>query len=100
MLDAPGDPQQVATAYEQGFKDQGWSAPSGDVGMSPGGGFQGSTPPVSKLLCKGESAYRQKALATAESEAPPADAGKSDKKADPLTSLPSEIPPGLFLDEK
>ena len=64
VVDAPGDPQQVATAYEQGFKDQGWSSPSGDVGMSGGGGFQGSTPPVSKLLCKGESAYLSVSVAT------------------------------------
>ena len=64
VIDAPGDPQQVATAYEQGFKDQGWGAPSGDVGVSGGGGFQGSTPPVSKLLCKGESAYLSVSVAT------------------------------------
>ena len=64
VVDAPGDPQQVATAYEQGFKDQGWSAPSGDVGVSVGGGFQGSIPPISKLLCKGESAYLSVSVAT------------------------------------
>lgn len=66
VIDAPGDPQQVATVYEQGFKDQGWSAPSADAGMSVsgGGGFQGSTPPVSKLLCKGESAYLSVSVAT------------------------------------
>lgn len=56
VIDAPGDPQQVATAYEQGFKDQGWTAPSGDLGVSVPGGFQASTPPVSKLLCKGDRA--------------------------------------------
>ena len=64
VVDAPGDPQQVATAYEQGFKDQGWSAPSGDRAVPVGGGFQGSTPPVSKLLCKGESAYLSVTVAT------------------------------------
>jgi hypothetical protein len=64
VVDAPGDPQQVATAYEQGFKDQGWSAPSGDVGVSVAGGFQGATPPVSKLLCKGDSAYLSVSVAT------------------------------------
>ena len=65
VVDVPGDPQQVATAYEQGFKDQGWSAPSGDVGgANPAGGFQGAAPPVSKLLCKGESAYLSVSVAT------------------------------------
>jgi hypothetical protein len=57
VLDAPGDTQRVATAYEQGFKDQGWTAPPGDVGLSPGGGFQPSAPSVYKLLCKGDSAF-------------------------------------------
>lgn len=56
VLDAPGDPQQVATAYEQGFKDLGWSGPPNESGVSGGGGFQGSVPPVYKFLCKGESA--------------------------------------------
>jgi len=56
VLDAPGDPEQIATAYEQGFKDQGWSAPTGAFSSGPGGGFQVSTPPVSKLVCKGETA--------------------------------------------
>lgn len=56
VLDAPGDPEQVAMAYEQGFKDQGWSAPAGAFGAGPGGGFQAATPPVSKLVCRGESA--------------------------------------------
>ena len=64
VVDAPGDPQQVAAAYEQGFKDQGWSSPSSDVGMSAPGGFQASTPPVSKLLCKGESAFLSLSVAT------------------------------------
>ena len=64
VVDAPGDPQQVATAYEQGFKDQGWSAPPGDVGVSVAGGFQGATPPITKLLCKGESAYLSVSVAT------------------------------------
>lgn len=57
VIDAPGDPQQVAAAYEQGFKDQGWSVPSAATGAgATPGGFQASTPPVSKLLCKGETA--------------------------------------------
>ena len=56
VLDAPGDPQQVAAAYEQGFKDLGWSGPPNEVGIGGGGGFQGSVPPVYKLLCRGESA--------------------------------------------
>lgn len=56
VLDAPGDPELVASSYEQGFKDQGWSSPPGGFGPSAGGGFQGATPPVSKLLCKGENA--------------------------------------------
>ena len=66
VVDAPGDPQQVATAYEQGFKDQGWSAPSGDVGVgvSGGGGFQGRTPPVSNLLGTGEIDYPSASVAS------------------------------------
>jgi hypothetical protein len=57
VVDAPGDPQQVATAYEQGFKDLGWSGPPNESGFGGGGGgFQGSAPPVYKLLCKGETA--------------------------------------------
>jgi hypothetical protein len=57
VLDAPGDPQQVANAYEQGFKELGWSGPPNEPGFSGGGGgFQGSVPPVYKFLCKGESA--------------------------------------------
>lgn len=57
VIDAPGDPQQVAAAYEQGFKDQGWSAPTPPTGqLAAPGGFQSSAPPVSKLLCKGETA--------------------------------------------
>ena len=56
VLDAPGDPEQVAAAYEQGFKDQGWTAPTGAFAGGPGGGFQAATPPVSKLVCKGENA--------------------------------------------
>lgn len=64
VIDAPGDSQQVATAYEQGFKDQGWSSPSGDLGVSVGGGFQASTPPVWKLLCKGDRAILSVSVAT------------------------------------
>ena len=57
VLDAPGDPEQVANAYEQGFKDQGWDSPQNAFGIGGGGGgFQGATPPVSRLLCKGENA--------------------------------------------
>ncbi|MDB4997161.1 MAG: Lipoprotein releasing system ATP-binding protein LolD [Myxococcaceae bacterium] len=61
---------------------------------------------VEKDERKGESAYRQKAMEKPDSEAPPAPASTekeksgSSKPADPLTSLPSEIPPGLFLDDK
>lgn len=57
VIDAPGDPQQVAAAFEQGFKDQGWSGPPGDVAVGVAGGFQAAVPPVSKLLCKGDSAF-------------------------------------------
>lgn len=64
VVDAPGDPQQVATAYERGFKDQGWSSPSGDRGVGVTGGFQASTPPVFKLLCKGDSAFLSVSVAT------------------------------------
>jgi hypothetical protein len=57
VLDAPGDPQQVANAYEQGFKELGWSGPPTGIGPSTGGGFQASVPPVSRFLCKGESTF-------------------------------------------
>jgi hypothetical protein len=57
VLDAPGDPQQVAAAYEQGFKDLGWSGPPAGIGPSTAGGFQVSVPPVSKFLCKGDGAF-------------------------------------------
>lgn len=57
VLDAPGDPQQVAAAYEQGFKELGWNGPPAGTGPTAGGGFQASVPPVSKFLCKGESAF-------------------------------------------
>jgi hypothetical protein len=85
VLDAPGDPQQVAAAYEQGFKDQGWTAPPGDAGISvAGGGFQASVPPVYRMLCKGENgAYLSVSVS-----------GRSGQANDVRISVQPSIPAG------